>query len=74
MSCNDNWFGDDKIKHMNCAFLLSIICPILGIGFSIGKEILDERTSENHWCWKDLAADLVGILAGSCIFIAMWIL
>ncbi|MCK5075778.1 MAG: hypothetical protein KAR38_05350 [Calditrichia bacterium] len=34
---------------------------------SVGKEILDSRSSENHFCKKDLLYDGLGILAGLVI-------
>ncbi len=34
----------------------------LALGFS--KELYDSRQPHNHFCWKDLTADLVGIALG----------
>ncbi len=39
--------------------------------FSIGiiKEIYDSRQRNNHFCWKDLTADVIGILFGGCFWL-----
>jgi uncharacterized protein YfiM (DUF2279 family) len=31
---------------------------------SIGKEWLDKRQPNNHFCWKDLTMDVAGIITG----------
>lgn len=39
-----------------------------GVGFSfsmgLAKEVHDKRQPGNHFCWKDLTADLLGIVFG----------
>ena len=65
--CLDLWKGLDKKKHFYVGLILSIICPILAIIASIGKEIYDSKQQGNHFCWKDIVADGIGIILGSII-------
>ena len=34
------------------------------LSFGFVKELYDQRKPGNHFCWKDLTADAVGILLG----------
>lgn len=61
-----DWKGIDKLKHMGVCLGLSIVCPPLAIGAAVWKEWYDKK-SYGHWCWWDLAADAVGIVAGSAV-------
>lgn len=65
--CLDLWKGLDKKKHFYVCLILSILCPILAIITSIGKEIYDSKQQGNHFCWKDIVADGIGIILGSII-------
>ncbi|MCQ2232046.1 MAG: hypothetical protein MJZ30_09395 [Paludibacteraceae bacterium] len=66
-NCNDTIKGKDKIYHLVLATVLSIIHPIVGVLASFAKEVYDSRQSGNHWCWKDLLADTIGILVGGAV-------
>lgn len=57
----------DKQKHMAICLFASLIHPMFALGCAITKEYCDEKTSGNHWCWSDIIADAIGIIAGSCI-------
>lgn len=72
--CLDLWKGLDKKKHFFVCLILSIICPILAVIAAIGKEIYDSKQQGNHFCWKDIVADLVGIILGSIIHITVILL
>ena len=65
--CNDSWTGKDKVKHFSVCLALSVICPLLGIIAAIAKEAYDMKQNGNHWCWKDIVADAVGVAVGSII-------
>lgn len=69
--CTDNYKGQDKKKHFFICLILSIVCPIIAIIVAIGKEIYDSKQQGNHFCWKDIVADLVGIIIGSLINISI---
>lgn len=62
--CTDEWFGEDKVWHFAISVALTILHPLIGIGMAIGKELHDMNTEGNHWCWKDMVADLLGIGLG----------
>ena len=62
MSCNDIFITKDKVKHFGACLALSIICPLLGIIAAIAKEAYDMKQNGNHWCWKDIVADVAGVL------------
>ena len=64
-NCNDLWNGKDKVKHFGACFVLAAICPIVAAVVAVAKEVHDERTDGNHWCWKDIVADVVGVVRGS---------
>lgn len=72
--CLDLWKGLDKKKHFFVCLILSIICPILAIIAAVGKEIYDSKQKGNHFCWKDIVADLIGIILGSIIHITVILL
>lgn len=65
--CLDLWKGLDKKKHFYVCLILSILCPILAVIAAIGKEIYDSKQQGNHFCWKDIVADGIGIISGSII-------
>lgn len=72
--CTDLWKGLDKKKHFFVCLILSIICPIIAIIAAIGKEIYDSKQEGNHFCWKDIVADGIGIILGSLINISIILL
>lgn len=64
---------EDKLKHIAVsaiiAVVLNLILPwwvaaILTLAIGVGKEVYDKVTGKGHPEWKDLLADLVGILIG----------
>lgn len=64
-NCNDSWTGKDKVKHFGVCLALSVICPLLGVIAAIAKEAYDMKQQGNHWCWKDIVADVAGIIIGT---------
>lgn len=72
--CLDLWKGLDKKKHFFVCLVLSIVSPILAIIAAVGKEIYDSKQKGNHFCWKDIVADLVGIIIGSLTNISIILL
>lgn len=71
-NCNDSYKGKDKVKHFCACLVIAIISPILAIVAAIGKEWYDMKQNGNHWCWKDIVADVVGIIVGTIIFSLLW--
>lgn len=67
--CNDSWTGADKHKHFAICLLLSILCPMAAVIAAIGKEIYDAMRPGNHFCLKDLVADLAGMVLGCIIHV-----
>ena len=65
--CKDTWRGKDKMKHFGACLALAIINPIVAVVVAVAKEVSDERTEGNHWCWKDIVADVVGVVLGSVV-------
>ena len=65
--CNDSWTGKDKVKHFGVCLVLAVICPIVAVVVAVAKEVHDDGTEGNHWCWKDIVADVVGIAVGSAV-------
>lgn len=72
--CTDSYKGQDKKKHFFICLILSIVCPIIAIIASIGKEIYDSKQQSNHFCWKDIVAGGIGIILGSIIHILIILL
>lgn len=72
--CLDLWKGLDKKKHFFICLILSIICPIIAIIAAVGKEIYDSKLQGNHFCWKDIVADVIGIILGSIIHVTVILL
>lgn len=63
--CDDSYTGKDKVKHFGACLALSVICPLLGVIAAIAKEAYDMKQQGNHWCWKDIVADVAGIIIGT---------
>lgn len=72
--CNDTWQGDDKIKHFVVCFGIAIINPLISLLAAIGKEIYDVIHPNNHFCWKDVLFDIVGIICGTVIHLIILLL
>lgn len=69
--CNDNYTGRDKALHFGVCFVLAIISPIVAALVAIAKEVYDYHQDSNHFCWKDVVADAVGIALGTGIHILL---
>ena len=59
----------DKILHFLVCFLAAIISPMFSLGLALGKEYGDSKAAGNHWCWWDILADAVGLVAGTILHI-----
>lgn len=59
----------DKILHFLVCFLAAIISPMFSFGLALGKEYGDSKASGNHWCWWDILADAIGLVAGTILHI-----
>lgn len=66
-NCNDQWTSKDKALHFGVCLVLAAICPLVAIVLAIIKEVYDHHTIGNHWCWKDIVADAVGVALGSAV-------
>ena len=66
-NCNDSWKGKDKALHFGVCFVLAVICPVVAVVVAIAKEAYDAYKEDNHWCWKDIVADVVGVALGSAV-------
>jgi uncharacterized protein YfiM (DUF2279 family) len=71
--CNDQWTSKDKALHFGVCFVLASINPIVAVLAAMGKEAYDMKQNGNHWCWKDVVADAVGIALGTIIFCLWWV-
>lgn len=69
--CNDTWRGKDKVKHFCVCLVLACICPLVAVVVAVAKEVSDARTEGNHFCWKDIVADVAGIVLGSAVHAGM---
>lgn len=63
----------DKYKHIVVSAIIAValnlvlpwwVAAILTLAIGVGKEVYDKVTGKGHPEWKDLVADLVGILIG----------
>ena len=61
--------GKDKILHFLVCFVAAIISPMFSLGLALGKEYGDSKAPGNHWCWWDILADVIGLVAGSPLHI-----
>lgn len=66
-NCNDSYKGKDKALHFGVCFVLASINPFIAILCAMGKELYDQQQPNNHFCWKDVVADAIGIALGSGI-------
>lgn len=67
--CRDKYTGKDKVKHFCVCLVLAGICPIVAMVVAVAKEVSDERTEGNHFCWKDIVADVAGIVVGTALHV-----
>jgi len=63
--CDDSWTGKDKIKHLVACIAIAVVHPVLGVLAATIKEGYDATREDNHWCWKDIVADAIGVAVGS---------
>ena len=66
-ACKDSWTGKDKVKHFGACIVLAVICPIVAVAVAVAKEMYDHHTIGNHWCWKDIVADVAGVVLGTVV-------
>lgn len=69
--CNDSWTGQDKVKHLLVCTAIAVVHPVLGVLAAIIKEGYDATKEGNHWCWKDIVADAIGVAVGSGLHFAV---
>ena len=64
---------EDKLKHIVVSAIIAValniflpwwVAAILTLAIGVGKEVYDKVSGKGHPEWKDLLADLVGILIG----------
>lgn len=55
----------DKWMHAGVCLVAALVHPLFALGLALGKEYGDKKAAGNHWCWKDLVADAVGIAIGT---------
>lgn len=65
--CNDSWKSKDKLMHCAACLAIALVSPQAAIGAALAKEYGDYKAQGNHWCWKDIAADAVGIVIGTAL-------
>ena len=70
--CNDKFNGDDKVKHFLVCLVIAAINPFIALLVAMGKELHDMEQPNNHFCWKDMVANMVGITIGTIIFCLCW--
>lgn len=65
--------GEDKLKHIVVSAIIAValklflpwwVAGLITLGVGIGKEVYDKVSKKGCAEWKDLLADLVGILIG----------
>lgn len=69
--CNDSWNGKDKALHFGVCFVLAIINPFIALLAAMGKELYDMQQPNNHFCWKDIVADVAGVVLGTVVHAGM---
>jgi uncharacterized protein YfiM (DUF2279 family) len=50
---------------------LAAINPFIALLAAMGKELYDQQQPYNHFCWKDVVADAVGIVIGTMVHIGI---
>lgn len=71
--------GTDKWKHFGVNYAICTLVGDYGVSFalgaSLGKEYGDKMSPSNKWDWKDILADLAGIVAGYLTHVGVaWII
>ena len=65
--------AEDKLRHIIVsaiiAVVLNLILPwwvagLLTLAIGVGKEVYDKLSGKGHAEWKDLVADVVGVVIG----------
>lgn len=69
--CNDSWTSKDKALHFGVCLVLAVICPLVALLAAMGKELYDQQQPNNHFCWKDVVADVAGIVMGTMVHIGI---
>jgi uncharacterized protein YfiM (DUF2279 family) len=69
--CNDSWTSKDKALHFGVCVVLAAINPLVAIICAIAKEAYDMKQNGNHWCWKDIVADAVGVVVGTVVHLLL---
>lgn len=73
MKSLSNLLREDKLKHIVVSAIICValnlflprwVAAILTLAIGVGKEVYDKVTGKGHPEWKDLLADLIGILIG----------
>ena len=67
------WMGSDGMSHVILSAIIAVtlnlllpwwVAGVIALAIGVGKEIYDKVSGKGHAEWKDLLADLVGILIG----------
>jgi hypothetical protein len=65
--------GEDKLKHIVVSAIIAVAlnlfllwwwAGLITLAIGVSKEVYDKVSGKGHSEWKDLLADLVGILIG----------
>ena len=59
----------NSLKHFGVCFILSLL-GLYGVAFALGGAICKEwydKKSYGHWCWWDIAFDVLGCVVGFTI-------
>ena len=59
------------MKHFGVCLVLAVICPIVAVAVAVAKEVHDHYQPNNHWCWKDILADAVGVVLGTVVHLLL---
>lgn len=59
--------GHDKVLHALACFGISLYSTEAAIAAALAKEYGDKGSPFNHWCWWDLAWDMLGVTVGTTI-------
>ena len=65
--------AEDKLKHIVVSAIIAValnlflpwwVAGLITLAIGVGKEVYDKVSGKGHPEWKDLVADLVGIIIG----------
>ena len=68
----------DKVMHFISCFVITLVAGLIwgaefgiaaGVLAGVAKEIYDHWQPNNYFCWRDIQADLLGIIAASLLFL-----